>query len=152
MKSKAEDFHIDPNQVFVFGDSSGAHTALLTGLTDNMPDFETDLYPSYSSSVRGIIDFSGPTNLLLSREEDVCNGIKRDQKGPFDDLFWVDNIESIPETAGKASCERYIKAETPIPPILIVHGTEDDIVSVNQSILLYNYLNVQNKEVYFYSL
>lgn len=152
MRSKANDFHIDPEKVILFGDSSGAHTVLLAGMTENVKEFDPDLYTEYSSSVNGIIDFSGPTDLLIGRDEFLQQKSFGEDCLPADDLFGGVDICTVPERAMKASCGLYIDKSVLIPPVLIVHGTEDDIVSINQSVLLFNKLKEENKSVAFYKL
>ncbi|MDT8719380.1 alpha/beta hydrolase [Clostridium sp. 19966] len=153
LRSKAEEFHLDGEKVFVFGDSSGGHTALLVGLTENIIELDTKMYQEYSCKVNGIIDFFGPTDITKCREESapeeefLVGGFT-----PTENLLGGVDVHSAAELAEKASCKRYIDKAIPIPPVLVFHGTEDAIVSINQSILLYNKLIKEEKEAIFYSV
>lgn len=152
LRSKADEFHFDAEKVFVFGDSSGGHTALLVGLTENVSELDTNLYPEYSCAVKGIIDFFGPTDILACRDEAPSNKMPSEEHTPTEDLLGGVDVHSVPELAKKASCKTYIDKNIPIPPILMFHGTEDDTVSPHQSMLLYNKLKEENKEVTFYTV
>ncbi len=150
LRSRAEEYHLDTENVFVFGDSSGGHTALLAGFTQDNGELDSDLYPGYSCSVSGIIDYSGPAELLKCRQEAEQRGVPANEPMPLDDLFGGRDIRSIPELVAKASCLEYIKREIPIPPVLIFHGDNDQVVCHTQSELLYQTLLEQGKEAEFY--
>jgi len=152
LRSKAEDFHFDTEKVFVFGGSSGGHIALLTGVTENISELDTNLYPQYSCKVNGIIDFFGPTDILVCRDEFSKDKMNPKKHTPTEDLLGGFDVHSVPKLAKKASCKAYIDKNIPIPPILILHGSDDDSVPPHQSMLLYNKLKEEGKEVTFYSV
>ena len=59
LRKHHEEYFIDEQNVFLFGDSSGGHVALVSGLTSKLPLFNSNLYSEYSNEVRAIIDFYG---------------------------------------------------------------------------------------------
>ena len=71
---------------------------------------------------------------------------------PTEDLLGGVDVHSVPELAKKASCGIYINKDIPIPPILMFHGTDDDTVPPHQSMMLYDKLKKEDKEVTFYSV
>ena len=56
LRKHHEEYFIDEQNVFLFGDSSGGHVALVSGLTSKLPLFNGNLYSEYSNEVRAIID------------------------------------------------------------------------------------------------
>lgn len=63
MRANAARYHIDTDNVFIWGDSSGGHTALLVGLTQNNPELDTPELNTYSAGVNAVVDFYGPTDI-----------------------------------------------------------------------------------------
>lgn len=128
----AAKWHIDPHRMYLAGQSSGGHIALLTLLTKlseigTAPDF----------TLRGLIAVSAPTDMRL------CGGI------PSLDLLGVTSLEAEPEKVAAASCETYISRETPLPRILLIHGTMDDVVPILHSERLHRQLLIAGKRVEF---
>jgi predicted esterase len=71
---------------------------------------------------------------------------------PTADLLGVDSVKDNKELADKASCEMYITNEVNLPPVLLVHGDQDTIVSVEQSRRLHKILKDNHKTVIYYEL
>ena len=63
LRQNASEYKIDPNNIFLWGDSSGAHVSLITGITSGVTELDTDDYSDYSDKVNGIVDFYGPTDI-----------------------------------------------------------------------------------------
>lgn len=138
--SIAEQFHIDTNHIFLAGDSSGGHIALLTGLTadsNELDDAENDI----SYNINGIISFYAPTDMFLSRKE-----------GPIENLLGVNDVSQAPQLAQAASCKTYITASKNIPPILMFHGKADETVSIENSRNLFALLQKYDKDVEYYEI
>ena len=119
----AEKWHIDPNRMYLFGQSSGGHIALLTLLTRLQEIAEA---PDYT--LRGLIALSAPTDMRL------CGG------QPSLDLLGLRSLEEDPAKVEAASCASYITSGAPLPRILIIHGTADDVVPPEHSERLYRQL------------
>lgn len=153
LKAKAQEFHIDTENIFLAGNSSGAHIALLIGFTAMGGELQPDEAPDFSCEVKGIIDFSGPTDMFLLLEEDKSETEQMDEGfRPKEDLLGVKNIYEKPELAKQASCQAYITKERQLPPVLVFHGVEDGEVSVEQSRYLFELLERNGKEVLFYEI
>src|SRR4051812_34937100 len=65
LRANAAKFHIDPDRIGAMGFSAGGHIAALLGTADKSAGFEGDLYPEQSSRVSCVVDFFGPTDLML---------------------------------------------------------------------------------------
>lgn len=125
LPSLAEQYHLDMSNVFLMGDSSGAHTALMTALTAG----EGDL------SLRGVVSYYAPTNLTRMQEE-----------GPIRDLL------ASPRDAQEASCGAHVSPGKDIPPVLMLHGDADMDVDVSNSRELYRILSENGKEADYYEV
>ena len=125
-------WHIDPHRMYLAGQSSGGHIALMTLLTRlkelaAAPDF----------TLRGVIAVSAPTDLSL------CGG------KPSLNLLGLSSLEEDPAWVAAASCGSYIRRDAPLPRILLVHGTADSVVPVEHSERLYKQLIIAGKRVDF---
>lgn len=137
----AEQFHIDMNNIFIAGDSSGGHIAMLTGLTAGYPEYDSDFNSERSCKVNGIITYYAPTDMFLSEES-----------GPMEDFLGTDKMSHVPERAKNASSATYVSKEREIPPILLFHGMEDSVVTIEHSRSLFRYLKECDKEVEYYEV
>ncbi|OPJ61163.1 alpha/beta hydrolase [Clostridium oryzae] len=139
--SIAEQFHIDTDNIFISGDSSGGHIALLAGLTATYGELDIDMENSIPCKVNGIISYCAPTDMSLSNGD-----------GPIEDLLGTNDVTNVPGLAKSASCATYLSAERNIPPILMFHGTQDELVSVEHSRNFFEKLKQLDKEVEYYEL
>ncbi|KPV60136.1 peptidase S9 [Paenibacillus sp. A3] len=137
LKAHASQYNIDPRRVGVWGDSSGGHLALLLGLAEGEEAFEGDREYLYeSSSVQAVVDWFGPTNLLsMSRYPSVFD---HDSPHSPESKLVGGAIQENKEKSRKASPIEYVRADA--PPILIMHGDQDDVVPYEQSVELFQAL------------
>ncbi len=129
--NNAKRFNIDPKQIIFLGGSAGGHLALMGGLLENNPIFDTNCKNGQPFKVVAIIDKYG------------INDVGDWAYGP--------NITSKSATnwlGDKAKDMEFIKSVSPIyyltkdsPPIFIVHGNADPTVSYQQSVILHKRLN-----------
>lgn len=150
MRKNAAQFHIDPERIGVWGDSSGAHTAVMAGFTaDAEPD--TDLYAEVSSKVRCIVDWYGPMD--ISRMNDVPS--MQDHIAPDSPegyLIGQKNVLENPDAVAPTIPMNYLHSDIETPPVLIMHGSRDQLVSFEQGCLLYHRLKELGKTVRMYKL
>ncbi len=147
--SKAEDFHIDPERVFLAGNSSGGHIALMTAFRS--ANGIEDVKGFRAGIVKGVISESAPTDLFMCAAEPIPDFMPEDFR-PSRDLLGVSEITEDLELAGEASSKMYINANVSLPPVLLFHGVEDCQVNVNQSRYLYELLEEAGKSVDYYEL
>lgn len=150
MRKNAAQFHIDPERIGVWGDSSGAHTAVMAGFTaDAEPD--TDLYAEASSKVRCIVDWYGPMD--ISRMNDMPS--MQDHIAPDSPegyLIGQKNVLENPDAVAPTIPMNYLRSDIETPPVLIMHGSRDQLVSFEQGCLLYHRLKELGKNVRMYKL
>lgn len=149
LKKHREDYYIDDQNVFLFGDSSGGHVALLAGLTAKLDIMDSDLYKGYTNDVCAIIDFYGVVDITM---EDGFPTTENHQQpdSPEGYLIGRKNVLDNLEIARQTNPMNYLDGD--IPPILIAHGTKDRLVAFKQSVKLYKTLKEKNKEVIFYRM
>ena len=128
----AEQYGFDRNRFAVMGFSAGGHLASLMALSKNN-DVESFFMPGTSKDFdfKAVVDFYGPSDLLL------LPGID-DADSPEGLLIGAAPL-ARPDLARAASPVAYVDKND--PPFLIIHGEEDDLVSVNQSRLLSAWLS-----------
>ena len=131
------------------GDSSGGHTAVLAGITAGQDILDTEDYNEYSCQVKAIVDFYGVTD--VRQKEDFPTTLNQGEPdSPEGKLIGGNNVYEHPELSVPVTCANYGEKATPIPPILMMHGTGDDTVSWRQSVRLYKKLREEEKDVTFY--
>lgn len=151
MKINAHKYGFNPDNVYLMGDSSGGHTVLMAGLTAGIEKFEEEIYSEVSSSVKGIIDLYGPTDITKMNDElSSLSHIEPDS--PEGCLLGRVNVLEHPELTGPTIVMNYIDSAREIPPILIFHGTNDELVPFGQSCMLYDKLVKCNKKATFYAI
>lgn len=141
--SIAENFHIDMEQIFLMGNSSGGHIAMMTVL------FSEHGLCKKTPKISGVILESASTDILICSKAPLPPWM---QTRPSAVLLGVDKIEGNEELAQKASCRMYISKTIVLPPILLLHSELDPIVSVENSRVLYENLISNGHEAYYYEL
>lgn len=148
---KADDFHIDRTALFVAGNSSGGHIALLTGLTAAHNLYDTGLYPGVRADIRGIIACSAPTDILQCAQAPLPPGAPEGVR-PTAALLGVRDVSQNLPLARAASCAPYIRKGAPLPPVLLFHGTEDPVVPVSHSRSLFRLLEEADQPAAYYEI
>ncbi|MGL4336367.1 MAG: alpha/beta hydrolase fold domain-containing protein [Turicibacter sp.] len=152
IKENADVYGIDTEKVVIFGDSSGGHTSLMVGFTGEQDLTEkNDAHFKYDCSVKGVIDFYGPTD--ISRMNDVPSTQNHIEKSsPEGFLIGQKHVLKNLELVKPTIVMNYIAQDKVIPPTLIFHGDKDRLVPFNQSILLVEALEKYNKDITFYKV
>ncbi len=149
LRKHAEEYHIDADNIFIMGDSSGGHTAVMAGITADQDILDTDVYGEFSCGVKAVVDFYGVTD--VRQKEDFPTTLNQGEPdSPEGRLIGEKNVYEHPELSVPITCAGYVRKEAEIPPILIMHGTGDDTVSWRQSVRLYKKLREEEKDVTFY--
>ncbi|HEY4324026.1 MAG TPA: alpha/beta hydrolase [Mucilaginibacter sp.] len=151
MRKNAAKYKIDEKNIFVWGDSSGGHTALFVGLTQDMPDLDMPDYNEFSAGVNATVDYYGPTDIsqMAYRPSTMDHTLPDSPEGL---LIGKKNVLESPAEAGKANPIAYIKNGKKVAPILIMHGSKDRLVPFEQSVLLADALDSHHYTYEFYKL
>jgi len=131
----ADKYHFDRKKFAVMGFSAGGHLASLVGLAKNN-NVDSFFMPGSGKSfnIKAVVDFYGPSELILFPRADDVNAAESKLIGA--------TPLSRPDLAKAASPVTYVDKND--PPFLIIHGEKDDLVSTKQSQLLSSWLTVVN--------
>ena len=151
MKNNAKRYNIDSDKVFIMGDSSGGYTALMTGLTYGVTELEDEAVQGFDYSVKGIIDFYGPTNILTMNDEPSSQD-HRTADSPEGCMIGGYEVLNHPELVNPTIIKNYIDADRAVPPVIMFHGSNDELVPFGQSCELYEALKSAGKEVSLYQI
>lgn len=150
LRSHADAYHIDPDRVVLWGDSSGARTTLLTYLTEDEPEY-SDEPVTEPLGVACYVDFYGPTDISRMNEEpSIQNHVEPDS--PEGQLIGRRNVLEHPDVVAPTIAMNHVSADRPLKPLLMIHGNKDRLVPFAQSVLLYEALVAAGQSVEFYQL
>lgn len=129
VQTHSSEYQLNPDRVALIGASAGGHLALLAGYPpQTVTDWEDSRKPSGSGAkVKAVVDFYGPTDLVRLHET------SKGAAGPVEGLTGGPP-ESRPAMYREASPVRQIREGG--PPVMILHGTEDYLVPIEQSMEL----------------
>jgi acetyl esterase/lipase len=128
LRANAPKYNIDSNNIGAYGDSAGGHLVSLLGVTGNSGIFESGENADESDSVQAVVDIYGPTDLPLNFEN--YNSLV------LETIFNTTELDS--EILKEGSPVNYVSSNS--PPFLIIHGDKDDVVSLEQSQILFEKL------------
>jgi acetyl esterase/lipase len=145
VRANAAKYQFDTSFVGITGSSSGGSLAAMAGTTRSVESFTlgnhtVDLegsvgkYANYSSSVDAVVNWFGPTNMLVMDSCGGTNFIHNDANSPAS-LYIGGPIQENKEKTLLASPTTYVDSGN--PPFLIFHGDMDQVVPFCQSELLF---------------
>ena len=77
LMKNASTYSIDPEEIVLWGDSSGGHTAAMTGVTLNDPDLSDESPTDEPIRLKAIVDFYGTINVSKMNLEPSTPGSSR---------------------------------------------------------------------------
>jgi acetyl esterase/lipase len=135
LRANASKYNIDANRIGSFGHSAGAQLAALLGMEDTRDNSDPAL-AKYSSRVQAVVDVSGPSDFLTDHDPDG---------DAFLASFFGGDFTKLPEVWRSASPVYHVDKSN--APFLIVHGTNDQDVSIAQAQELYDKLHQEKVPV-----
>lgn len=141
LRANAKKYGIDENHIFAWGESAGGHLAELLGTTNGYDSFEGNGgYSEFSSKINGVCAWYAPCKFdTLCENKDTIN---------LAQCLLQDDPLKHPEMIKYISPYYYISSNT--VPFLIMHGTSDSLVPIEQSELFVNELhNLSNNKIEF---
>lgn len=149
LETHSTELGIDMDNVFISGDSSGGHTALMSWATWNKPELDSSTEPL--PELRGIIDLYGVTDLTTIA--DYASAVPHDIPTSPENLLLGDFL-SLDDTdrALHASVRHYLQENDSYPPLLIMHGNKDTVVPFEQSVELHELCQTLGIDSTFYCI
>jgi len=136
LKANAKKYAIDPEKIGVWGSSAGGHLVSLLGTSGGVKELEgKNGSPDASSRVACVVDFCGPSDFLAAAKFKRIAMPPPAKADSPESLLLGGPIEEKKEAAKAASPVTYASSDD--PPFLIVHGTNDPLVQIEQAELLH---------------
>jgi len=129
LRENESKFGYDASRIAAVGMSSGAHLALMMGMTNGDGDYEGAIGDSFldSSDVGAVISYYGPTDLSATSDQVMI----ADWPGHPIRLLLGSAPTADPNLARGASPYYSIREDG--PPVLLIHGEDDFVVPSGQS-------------------
>ncbi|MEV6303029.1 alpha/beta hydrolase [Actinoplanes sp. NPDC051861] len=145
LRSHAGEYRIDPHRLAVMGDSSGGWTAVMAALTCGVP--AVAFYPP--------VDFLRMDEQMLPGTRASFNELLgltdcHNDPGSPESLLVGYPIQTRPQAVAATNPINHLSDHD--PPIMILHGQEDQLVPHGQSVLLYNALRANGSDATFFSV
>lgn len=121
LRSRADEWGIDPDRVAVLGYSAGGHLASLLGVGIETDDFQPDCAAGTTDAPNAVISGAGPQDLRAHKLGD----------GKAVQEFMGGTMEEVPERYDLASPINHVAPQA--PPYLLIHGSADVFVDLEQS-------------------
>jgi acetyl esterase/lipase len=156
LRKNADTYKLDEKNFGAWGDSAGGHLSALLGVSGDVKELEGKANTGYSSKVKAVVDWFGPTDFLKVTPK-WFETLPQGELMPYE-LYYDGALDVIgqPPNTPLDKTNLLVKQINPIthvtkddPPILIMHGDKDDVVPINQSKLLYDALKSAGVDVTF---
>lgn len=123
LRANAGKYCIDAERVFIMGESAGGAYSLLCSVTNGRKEYEAGNYLDYSSEVQGVADFYGVADFtrlrhLMDTPPEEENAVARAA------CYFRTKVK-------EGSAIEHVNEST--PPTIIFHGTQDELVPLEQS-------------------
>src|SRR5271154_2670270 len=121
VRANSAKYNVDPLHVGAYGHSAGAQIATLLGMMETRDNSDASL-AKYSSKVQAVVDASGPADFTVDAHDDATE---------FLSSFLGADFATHPEVWRDASPVFHVAKSN--APILIIHGTRDEMVPISQA-------------------
>ncbi len=148
LRANAEKYHINPQKIGVFGDSAGGYVTQMVAFTGEEKQYDRGEHTDVSSEVQAAVTIYGIsdlTNIGAGYPQEVQKVHESPAvteallvHGPAFGTNPGSSITADPDKAREASPLGHIKQG--LPPMLVMHGSNDKLVSPVQSEQLYEAL------------
>lgn len=128
LRKHATEYHIDTDHIGAIGGSAGGHLVAMLAVTGDDSNLDPkEPYPGISSRIQAVVPMYGVHELIaLAQSRDLLSSFSEEEK----------------QLSRQASAVTHITKDD--PPFLVLHGTKDSLVPVEQSELLADALKKGN--------
>lgn len=116
LRAHAKEYNLDPRHIGAFGHSAGAHLVAMLGLCPDDAGFDLGPWAGQSSVVNAVCSIATPTDLANGRELRRFPGATEEER-----------------LALARKCSPLTYASAGAPPFLLIHGTIDRTVPINEA-------------------
>lgn len=148
MADHAKEYAVDTDRIYVWGDSSGGHTATMVNITWEDPGFNDE---EGNLPVKAFVDFYGPSDLTAMNDQPSIMD-HMSPESPEGCLIGGRRVDEHPEWTSRVNPVSHLHKGMALRPQLIMHGSRDRLVPFEQSVLLYNKMKECGMDVEFYKL
>lgn len=136
LRANAGKYHFDPDHFGVGGDSAGGHLAAFVGTSGDVKEMEGNLgHANVSSRVQAVVDWFGPTDVtLMAKQSGPRSMIQHDAPDSPESRLLGGPVQEKRDLARTANPLTYVDKDD--PPFLIMHGDNDRLVPLGQSVIL----------------
>jgi acetyl esterase/lipase len=140
LRAHAQEFELDPTRFVSWGNSAGGYLAVMAGVTGGIPAFDDPALGNATqpSDVQAVIDWFGPVDFRTQDAELRASGkgkpVHDAPNSPESCLLGIPLPEASEDLLRRTNPLTYLRPG--LPPFLIQHGGDDDLVPVEQSLLL----------------
>ena len=148
LKANAQNFNVDSDKIFLIGDSAGGYLAAFAAVTNGDKIFNVGANLNISSKITAAVDLYGISDLTKIASDFPANmQAAYNLPGAISSLL-VNGVPAFtgtgggilqyPDNANAANPINYVTKNS--APMLLMHGTADNIVSPSQTNLLFQAL------------
>lgn len=128
LRARAAEYNVDPDRIGAYGNSAGAHLALMLALPEgHEPALDGDgPYLEHSAKIQAVCTSATPANFITGRQPRPGETTRRD----VENGFLAGPAETNEARAIAASPVTYVTPDD--PPVLLIHGDRDGIITLDQ--------------------
>lgn len=140
IKANSDKYNLDTDNIAAWGGSAGGHLSSMLGTSGDVVKLEDMSLgnPDYSSRIHAVVNWFGPTNFLRMDEQLQESGVPDPMihsiPGAPESRLLGRNITEVPDLVEEADPGTYASPDD--PPFFIQHGTEDNLVPYQGSVIL----------------
>jgi acetyl esterase/lipase len=139
LRANGSNYGINTDKIAVWGSSAGGHLASMLGVLSNLKTSETAPFEKGqkpSGRVQAVINYYGPSSFL--RMDDYPSKIVHHSPNSPESKLLGFPIRQKQELADQASPLHHVTKN--LPPFIHFHGTHDELVPYNQSVIFHQKL------------
>ena len=156
LRAHADQYGIDASKVAVWGQSAGGYLASMTGVTNGDSQFVSGDYLNESSDVQAVVDEFGPSD-ISKVAADYDTAAQQGNYAPGNSLaqfvFGTGTKLSVEDDPSAEELSNPITyATSSAPPFILLQGSNDQLVSPSQTLILFNALRAKGVDATRYVL